>query len=221
MKIKNKLFLILLTVFIMLSFGSCSDKKTTEPDNIKVGDIIQFGTYKWRVLDIQSGKALVVSENILEFRLYHHEMGAITWADCSLRDYLNGEFYNSSAFSNADRNRIVQVTNVNENNQWHDTNGGTNTLDMIFLLSIAEVVKYFGDSEQLANRPSGVPWINDEYNNNRIATFNGSVVWWSLRSPGLMTYLASNVHYDGYINLTGNHVYSFFGGVRPALWLSL
>jgi len=167
---KTKTF-ILVTIFIMLLLGSCSDKKTTEPDNIKVGDIIQFGAYEWRILDIQGGRALVVSENILEFRLYHHEFGPITWADCSLRAYLNGEFYNSNAFSNADRTRIVQVTNVNENNQWYGTNGGANTQDRIFLLSISEVVKYFGDSGQLANRPSGAQYIDDQYNTNRIATF--------------------------------------------------
>ncbi|MCL2064973.1 MAG: DUF6273 domain-containing protein [Candidatus Cloacimonetes bacterium] len=176
MKTKTLTFV---TIFIMLILGSCSDKKTTEPDDIKVGDIIQFGAYPWRILDIQGGRALVVSEYIIENRDYHTSYTSITWADCSLRNYLNGEFYNSSAFSNADRARIVQVTNINENNQWFDTNGGSNTQDRIFLLSIAEVVKYFGDSGHLENK-TGIfyGWINDQYNTNRIATFNGSACFW-------------------------------------------
>ncbi|MCL2065362.1 MAG: DUF6273 domain-containing protein [Candidatus Cloacimonetes bacterium] len=212
--------IILVTIFIMLFLGSCSDK-TTESDNIKVGDIIQFGAYPWRILDIQGGRALVVSENILENRDYHTSYTSITWADCSLRDHLNGEFYNSSALSNADRARIVQVTNVNENNQWYGTNGGANTQDMIFLLSIAEVVKYFGDSGQLANGPSWDYWIDDQYNSNRTATFNGSASFWWLRSPGHDTNCASLVNYLGQIYMPGSNVSRDDGGFRPALWLNL
>ncbi|MCL2064975.1 MAG: DUF6273 domain-containing protein [Candidatus Cloacimonetes bacterium] len=218
MKTKTLTFV---TIFIMLILGSCSDKKTTEPDNIKVGDIIQFGAYPWRVLDIQSGRALMVSENILEFRLYHHKYESITWADCSLRVYLNGEFFSSIAFSNADRERIAPVSNINENNQWYGTNGGSNTLDRIFLLSIAEVVKYFGDSGQLANRPSNAWSIDDQFNTNRIATFNGAACFWWLRSPGGTTGSASFVDYGGNIFVYDSDVILNSGGVRPALWLNL
>ena len=303
MKIKNKLFLILMTVFVLLSLGSCSEKSTgpntatviinlttsdggsvvgatvvlqnhvgsayqrtatsssviftdipfgnysvivshsnyhTKVDeNLSVkshtvnyfvnlstsdhhiGDIITFGAYDWRILDIQGGRALVVSENILEHRQYHTSSSSITWAECSLRAYLNGEFYNSNAFTNADRARIVQVTNVNENNQWYGTNGGANTQDRIFLLSIAEVVQYFGDSGQLDNRPPGVWYIDDQFNSNRIATFNGSASWWWLRSPGYDTRTASSVYDDGNLYMDGNNVYSLSNGVRPALWLNL
>ena len=186
-----------------------------------VGDIITFGAYEWRVLDIQDDKALIVSENILEGKAYHSTGRSITWSVCSLRAYLNGEFYNSSAFSNEDRSRIFEVTNVNENNQWYGTPGGENTLDKIFLLSIAEVVQYFGDSGQLAN-PELAPseWgIDDQYNSNRIATHNGEAYWWWLRSPGYDSNSASSVGSDGGILMYGPYV-DYFGGVRPALWLN-
>ena len=218
MKIKNKLFLILMTIFVLLSLGSCSEKKSNDD---RVGEIIQFGAYTWRILDIQAGRALVVSENILEQRQYHTSYASITWADCSLRVYLNGEFYNSNAFTNADRARIVQVTNVNENNQWYGTNGGVNTQDRIFLLSIAEVVQYFGDSGQFDNRPPGALYIDDQYNTNRIATFNGSASWWWLRSPGSDTSNASFVQSGGNLIVIGGPVHLPYGGVRPALWLNL
>ena len=188
---------------------------------VHIGDIIPFGAYNWHVLDIQGGQALIVSENIIERRVYHTSYETITWADCSLRAYLNGDFYNSSAFSNEDRSRIVQVTNVNLDNQWYDAPGGANTNDRIFLLSIAEVVQYFGDSGQLENRPPGATWINDQYNSNRIATFNGSASFWWLRSPGHTNYYASSVFHDGYLYVSGYSVNLNTGGVRPALWLNL
>ena len=188
---------------------------------IYIGDIIPFGAYNWRVLDIQGGQALIVSENIIERRAYHTSQASITWADCSLRAYLNGDFYNSNAFSNEDRSRIVQVTNVNLDNQWYGTNGGVNTQDRIFLLSIAEVVQYFGDSGQLENRPPGAYLINDQFNSNRIATFNGVASFWWLRSPGYYTPYASRVLSDGHIRMYGYDVNLYSGGVRPALWLNL
>ena len=186
-----------------------------------IGDIIEFGAYNWRVLDIQGGQALIVSENIIERRVYHTSQAAITWSRCSLRAYLNGDFYNSSAFSNEDRSRIVQVTNVNLNNQWFGTYGGLNTQDRIFLLSIAEVVQYFGDSGQLENRPPGASHINDQFNSNRIATINGSASFWWLRSPGDSTHNAIRVYNDGIVYLSGSFVSNHNGGVRPALWLQL
>ena len=54
------------------------------------------------------------------------------------------------AFRDEDRDRIIQVRNTNEKNQWFDTPGGNPVFDRIFLLSIAEVVEYFGDSGVLA-----------------------------------------------------------------------
>ena len=219
MKTKNKLFLILMAVFMMLSLGSCSDKKTTEPDNLKVGDIISFGTHEWRVLDIQSGRALIMSENIFEYRQYHQDFAFITWEDCSLRAYLNEEFFNSNTFSDADRARIVEVTNVNDNNQWFGVNGGANTQDRIFLLSIAEIVKYFGDSGQLDNRPSDAQWIIDQYSLNRIATYNGTISLWWQRSPGMYNVRASIVGDEGDLCIAGYRVDNV-GGVRPALWLN-
>ena len=55
--------------------------------------IIKFGSYDWQALDVKDGAALIVTEFIIEKRSYHNEYKAIPWADCSLRKYLNGEFY--------------------------------------------------------------------------------------------------------------------------------
>ena len=216
--LKRSVFVSVLLILLVGAFVGCDN---TKPDpKAKVGDIITFGGYEWLVLDIEGGRALVVSKDIVERRVYHTPYGSITWADCSLRAYLNGEFYNS--FNDSDRGRIVEVTNVNEDNQWYGTNGGDDTQDRIFLLSLAEAVKCFGDSGQLADRPFGENSINDQYNQNRIATFNGSASWWWLRSPGFDSTLASFVSDVGSLYMSGIDVnIHFYGGVRPALWLNL
>jgi hypothetical protein len=192
--------------------------------NTKVGDIIEFGGYNWKVLALENGRALVISEKVFDGRVYYGgPTGAsVTWATCSLRTYLNGEFYNK--FSAADRARIAEVTNVNKNNQWRpSTAGGANTTDKIFLLSIEEVVKYFGDSGQLANRPDGAQ-IDDQYNQARAArgtwASNSFSAWW-LRSPGLLPSRAAFVTSEGKLDMVGEAGWmtSLAKGVRPAMWL--
>ncbi|MEG0775510.1 DUF6273 domain-containing protein, partial [Clostridium sp.] len=60
---------------------------------MQVGDKIVLDRYEWRILDIQNNTALIITEDIIEQRPYHDAYKDITWADCALRKYLNGEFY--------------------------------------------------------------------------------------------------------------------------------
>ena len=179
---------------------------------------VSFGKYLWRVLDVQKGRALLLAEEILELRRYHSSYASVTWKDCELRGYLNGAFLQT--FSSQEESRIVQTVNVNRDNPWYKTPGGGSTTDKVFLLSIEEVVKYFGDSGAL--RAGGEYSINDQYNSARVAEYGGAKAWWWwLRSPGYYVNCAVYVYYDGYLNLYGNSIYSAWGGVRPALWLNL
>ncbi|MCL2071678.1 MAG: DUF6273 domain-containing protein [Oscillospiraceae bacterium] len=175
-------------------------------------------------------RVLVISDKLLdESRPYHEAWEDVTWADSSLRAYLNGEYYNS--FSSADRARIVQVINKNDDNQWFYTPGGVDTQDRIFLLSLEEVVKHFGDSVQLANgNPNNSYWIDDEFNDNRAThSWDNYPAWWWLRSPGVNRSSAACVGDDGNVFVRGLGVIGDdvdyrsdgVGGVRPALWLRL
>ncbi|ULQ61018.1 DUF6273 domain-containing protein [Brucepastera parasyntrophica] len=206
-------------------------------DEYKIGSIISFGGYNWRVLDRQKDTALIITEEIVELRAYHDVYKDTTWADCELRKYLNGEFYDK--FSETDKSKIISVLNKNPGNPWYGTKGGKDTKDNIFLLSIEDVVcKYFGDSsKKLQNRGKNQKyWFQrkDENNSKRISIFDGYIWWWWLRSPGRVNVKAVYVHGDGNIGIQGNNIFlcnitSVFhpsngdnrGGVRPALWLKL
>jgi len=177
---------------------------------------------------------LIITDEIIERRSYHNIYQEITWADCSLRKYLNGDFYNE--FMETDKAKIIPVKNRNMNNQWYGTNGGKETQDKIFLLSIEEVVcKYFGDSsENLLNRSKKqFYWFQkkDKNNDKRIAIFSkesSKGTWWWLRSPGRVGVKAVYIHGNGNIGIQGNNILKgniadgkCRGGVRPALWLKL
>ena len=117
--------------------------------SVNVGDIIKFGGYDWRVLDIKDSKAFLVSDNILECREYNVESAdSVTWENCTLRAYLNGEFYNNT-FIDSEKARIAESIVISNDNPLSRALNGNNTTDKVFLLSIGEVLRYFGDSGQI------------------------------------------------------------------------
>ncbi|MDD4474240.1 MAG: DUF6273 domain-containing protein [Eubacteriales bacterium] len=186
-------------------------------------EVLRFGKYDWYVLDKQDDRVLIITEKIIEKRPYHNTDCEITWETCDLRNYLNNEFYDS--FDETDRAWIVETTNDNPDNPWDGTIGGSSTTNKIFLLSIHEVVAYFGDSGKLQTKQFGPKgeawWFDDRYNADRAAKFGSKNAWWWLRSPG---YISSRA---AYISISGNvHIHGECtggkgkgGGVRPALWL--
>ena len=189
---------------------------------ISKGDFVYFGGFEWYVLDINNGKALIITSNVVDLGRYNTSNVNTTWENSSLRSYLNGTFYDSLSLANKDREKIIPVTNETENNQWFGTNGGNATLDYIFLLSLSEVVKYFGDSGLLENRPNSTTyWISDEFDAKRVANWIGVATHWWLRSPGNLPINATRVGANGSIYMVGENVDNYMIGIRPALWLQL
>ena len=104
-------------------------------DKISTGERrnLQFGKYRWRVLDIQGGKALIITEDIIERRPYNEILREVNWENCTLRnDYLNIEFLRHFTFG--ERERIIETNNSYDN------------YEKIFLLDYKEAGKYFGGS---------------------------------------------------------------------------
>ena len=206
-----------------------SEVQTTQPPQtssprptVAIGEMIRLGGYDWRVLDVQNGMALVLSDRVLATRQYHSNRNMdVTWENSDIRGWLNGAFYEGT-FSAEEKQRIAQTQIANTNNQWHGTFGGNVTADKVFLLSMEELVRYFGDSGQLANRPGGANYINDQFNPARVALDNnGRAAWLWIRSPGSQSFRAACTNPDGDIDPRGNHVDNNNGGIRPALWLNL
>jgi hypothetical protein len=204
--------------------------------NVSTGDIIQFGDFDWRVLDVQDDRMLVLSERILERLVYNSTATDITWETSDIRAYLNSSFLNS--FSMADRERIIPTVIINNDNHWFDDGGigGNDTEDYFFLLSFEDVITYFGYSGQEPRRiAGGTTRINDRYNSERIAycvdltcctieiienpLLRNSCGWW-LRSPGLGNEEAGYINNNGTIGVAGSFV-DFDMGIRPAMWLDL
>jgi hypothetical protein len=145
-----------------------------------------------------------------------------SWETCSLRKYLNGPFL-QTFFSERDRARIVPTAIPNPGNmRYAPDKPRRETLDNIFLLSLDEVCKYFGDSTALLNAEAREwRWIDDENNQNRIARTLDKNHWWWTRTSGRDQRWAVNVSFDGVIDPDGLWANHIDGGVRPALWMKI
>jgi hypothetical protein len=197
------------------------------------GEIITFGCYKWRVLEAQGGAVLVLSERIIKKRAYHNQFANVTWETCDLRKYLHEEFYNK--LGEANKARVCRSWIKSRPNPWYGTDGGNDTDDYVFLLSIEEAAEYFGDSGDLKNRKGWYLergedvlndgrgyYINDAFNSARIAKeSSGQALWWWLRSSGDTGTHAAIISAEGNLYVGGGGVNLASGGVRPALWLNV
>jgi hypothetical protein len=191
-------------------------------------DSVPFGGYDWIVLDERDGKALMIFAQIMDsvFK-YDNSQFDVTWESSDVRAYLNGEFY----FDMGEQYmaRIAPTRVINDDNPWYSTPAGNDTDDFIFLLSIDEVLEYFGDSGRFSNGPGEenyYGYFSDEYDAARITPYRGvttsgtgGVPWW-LRSPGQYANHVAIIDYDGQIHVGGNTAGAFFGGgLRPAMWV--
>ena len=214
----------------------------------KAGDIITFGSYEqdnntgngaepisWRVLDVEEGRLLVISEKALDSKKYNEELADVTWKTCTLRSWLNGDFY-EKAFTADERAKILMTTVANRDNNVFGTPGGEETYDHIFLLSIDETAKYFNMTPDVEYEWR--PYVGDDSCSKSTdhAVANGAYTykwdekkadykkydgnnWWWLRSPGQTSDSVSSISYSGGLNAGGHYVNEEGAAIRPAMWI--
>ncbi len=184
---------------------------------IEVGEIIEFGPYDWRVLEVgDDGTILVITDKIIDKICYNESNEPITWEDSYLREYLNNDLFNQ--FTANEQAQIIDSKLTTNDNPYFPIDGGNDTVDKIFLLSNEEVLQYFGDSGEFCNVANF--WLDDEYNDARVATdLDGNIHWWLLRSPNAGGGASSFVHLNGHLYVHGGYLPTAPGGVRPAMRL--
>lgn len=159
----------------------------------------------WRVMSCKDGRMLLWAVNSLDIRSYNDKEGDTSWETCSLRRWLNNEFYNK-AFNDKEKNQILTAHLTGGSNPWN-VSAGNDTDDKVFCLSIDEVKQ--------------VNWriLDDGKLSSDYARSLGAYPWSWLRSPGCSRDRVSLV---GYGNMyAGGNFYANCprGGVRPAVYV--
>ena len=202
--------------------------------SVRKGDIIRYGKYyqdtdrqkspiEWLVLHVKEKEVLLISRYALDCKQYYHgyTSTSITWENCDLRKWLNGDFI-KSAFSEEEAERIL-VSDIKNDDIPQHHKGGNNTKDRVFCLSISEAEQYFGNDESRKCKPTAYA------RQQGASVYNDCCYWW-LRSPyttgstGLMTLLerfrqitAACVRTVGSLYPIGRSVNYDRVAVRPAL----
>lgn len=229
----NRLIAGLMAAVMLFGFAGCGKKepagninssekvkKETVECKYKIGDKVNYGnwngeTIEWEVLDVKDDKALLFATKVIEVRPYHDEWVNITWEECSLRKWLNGDFYDQ-AFSDEEKGKIETTTVVNNDNAEFKTPGGNDTQDKVFLLSAEEAEKYFDSDE------ARVAVMTDYLLENTVKISGLDERYYWLRTPGWTSEQAMLVGFRGDISVRGANVFDGNAqstGVRPAVWI--
>ena len=138
-KITKSVSLLLMLVMMLGAFAGCYNNYRLKKFDIDVGDEITFGKYKdeeieWEVITRhflpEEGKVRVelLSKYALDCQPFNED-GESSWEDCSLRKWLNDDFYNE-AFSKSEQKQIVD-------NTYFDYMGDARYLtDKVYLMSL-------------------------------------------------------------------------------------
>lgn len=175
-------------------------------------DYFKYEPIKWRVLHYENSEAFLLADAILDSQAYHSENEEIDWEKSSIRAWLNNEFINK-AFSNEENKAINTVELINKDNSKYGTQGGKNTSDKLFLLSLSEV------DETEESKEYGF-W-DKKTRKCKNDNFSEETYFWWLRSPGNSSHDAAGVYYYGWVFGYGYDVQEPAGGIRPALYLNL
>ena len=220
---KKQVFIIFAIVCLLA--GGIVSRSAASAFSLNVGDIITFGTYEqderggadpieWEVLAIEDGHALLISRYGLETKRYNEKFTGVTWETCTLRSWLNGQFFNK-AFSAWEKSMIAQVRNHTEDTPYNDVYGGRDTIDRIFVLSREEAEMY------LPKRSCPCEATYHARQSGAYEFGKTGKYWWWLRSPGSSSNAAMGVSAEGNVTTAGFSVAYFGAVVRPALWLIL
>ena len=184
-----------------------------------IGESIWFGTYpqeadgtkkpiEWIILETKENRMLLLSKYILDTRKYHEKKKGVTWEESDIRQWLNNEFY-MNAFNSVEQKAIWESITKTNNNFKYGTNGGNDTADKVFLLSVEDAIKRFPNDEGRKAKAT-------EYAQKVRGVYTA---WWWLRSPGKYGYRAAEIFDSGWIDASGESVNSKSKGVRPAIWV--
>lgn len=206
------------------------------PDELFKGQKIEgFGTYggealNWTVMDVdREGVALLLCDSVIDAKAFndvrdiahirdnttadlYDELYVLNWEICSLRTWLNGEFF-TTAFNEVEQARIYGTELVTGKNPLTDK-GDCVTTDKVFMLSADEARDLFAnDRARLANatdyaKDAGV----------RVGAVSGASSYW-LRTSGESMWHAAAVNTDGSVNYSGMSVENARIGVRPCIRL--
>ncbi len=150
----------------------------------------------WRVLSVDGDDAFLIANRNLDVKHYDEDESEVTWETSTMRSWLNGyngdanqcgrdytdDNFLDTAFSPSEQ-AAIRETNVNNRDNWvYNTEGGNDTTDKVYLLSLIEAItKEYGfypsiDAHKGLRRAKDTDYV-----------WETSRIWCKKGTPGLFT----------------------------------
>lgn len=171
----------------------------------------------WDVLAEEGNRKLLLSRKAVAKRPYHDADEPVSWETCSLRAWLNGDFYRA-AFNDYEKQHILKIPVTADRNTYCNTDAGNSTDDHVFLLSLPEVNALLRRKLSAKRKCEADPADAPDADNDNKAADDTGCVWW-LRSPGSEKNEAACVNGDGQISNFGLPANTPTIAVRPCIWV--
>lgn len=173
---------------------------------------------EWLVVEKSDKTALLVARYGIDSRPFHERSEPVCWESCSMRRWLNNEFF-LRAFTEEERAQIA-ATRVNNaillTTGEVGTGGGRDTYDRVFLLSTLQADLLFAsDAQRSISATAYAVSCGAKLSSSRSG-------WWWLRTPGLEDCSATYVSSSGQIEeAKSRDVAEGSGMVLPAIRVKL
>lgn len=184
------------------------------------GQVVVFGQYEqdnntrngkepveWIVLKVEGSRALLLSRYALDVQRFNSKWVKISWKDCSLRQWMNGTFYNE-CFTETQRASVLRTTL-----QSNYVNSGVQTQDYVFPLSKSECEQYLS--------PAMMYCTASRYAQAQQAATSNGYCYWQLRDTSTRKNDNNRVEPDGTICEYGSNTNAAGVSVRPAIWVNI
>lgn len=223
----------------LVSGGSAANIGGSQKDNVFFGNYFQSNRttkdpVKWRVLSNAGGQLFLLSDQNLEVFQYHTERENVTWETSTIRSWLNGydaaytdDNFLDAAFSDREQAAIAVTNVINYDNEEYDpgsgnfTDGGNDTTDRVFLLSIMDLYNRVYFPPKTSDLSTNTVYVADGGKLRSYMNPAGEADRWWLRSPGFTQKEAAFMEDLGGSVPEGNPVDNRNTAVRPAFNLNL
>ena len=205
----------------------------------------RFDPVRWRVIGLESGKACLMADRLLDCQPFDLQGGPVSWEDSTVRSWLNGypadenhagidyrgKGFLDTAFTAAEQQAILRTETENRPNAMYGTDCGHDTEDFVFLLSNAEVFSSDTAARNGFYAGSGYDDPAKRFRSTLYAKCRGA--WWSsvdgyrgnsfwfMRTNGYTRESVTYICDFGYIYQRGTIATCEDAGILPALWIDL
>ena len=194
------------------------ERQLNLPKNVAVGDTVFFGAYEqdnnstngkedieWLVLAKEGDQILAVSKYALDCQPYNTEKKSVSWAECSLRKWLNNSFLNN-AFNEAEK-AVLSMPSGSE--------------DQVYLLSAEQANNYFKSNQMVRCVPTKYAIAQGVSQSEKITVDGDPICSWWIRSANDSSSASANAYYSMAYTVYGFDVNYAKNAVRPAIWINL